>query len=128
MHPHLARTVLVIAVLAPACSDDAPPCHTKLGSAGIEATASVCPSVTSYDVEPSQVVVGGAVHLTAAAEDPNGAPLTFTWSATAGTIADAHAQATTFTCTAVGVPVVTIQVSNGTCDDTASAPVDCVAK
>lgn len=125
-----ARAWLAIGILGAvgACSDDSAPCKSKFGSAGIEATASACPSITSYDVEPSQVIVGSAVHLSAVAQDPNSAPLTFTWSASGGTIADAHASDTTFTCTAVGKPTIMVQVSNGTCDDTASAPVDCVAK
>ncbi len=46
----------------------------------------VAPSIDSYEQSASSVDVGDAISLTVAATDPEGAPLTFAWSATGGSL------------------------------------------
>ena len=116
-------------MLAAGCGDDPAACgNAKNGSAGVEGTVSLCPEIDAYSVEPTQLAIGSAVHLTASAHDAGGNPLTFAWQASAGLVADAHTASTTFTCTAAGDVTLTLHVSNGACEETASAVVTCAAK
>jgi hypothetical protein len=123
----LAAIALTAGRLVTACTnDDKPTCHSKVGSAGVNGSVTACPVITSYDVAPSQVVMGKSVQLTASATDPSGATLTYSWQSTSGVVADTHTASTTYRCTAPGPATLTITASNGLCDDTASAVVDCV--
>ncbi len=55
------------------------------------------PVIDALTVTPSEVAPGGVAHVSAAAHDPAGGPLTFHWSATCGSVDDADAAAATWT-------------------------------
>jgi cysteine-rich repeat protein len=98
------------------------------GSISISASFNNCPALTSFVAAPLAVSVGGTINVGAAASDADeGAKLTFAWTTTAGKFADAAAASTGFTCSAGGAQTLTVTVSDGACEDTATIPVSCVA-
>ena len=123
----LALTLLTL----PSCSSDdaGRHCRVRLGAAGVDGTASTCPVVTTFELLPSEVSVGHSVTLRGSAVDPGGGALSYTWRAgtDAAVVTDPAHAATTLRCDAAGPVVVTLTVSNGKCDDSASGVVDCVA-
>jgi len=93
----------------------------------IDGTFNACPYITFYTVVPLQVAVGNTIALQAAADDINVADtLSYSWSATTGTVASATAANTTYTCSVAGSPTLTLTVSDGSCQDTADVQVDCI--
>jgi hypothetical protein len=121
----LARKTTAVTV-ALACHE-AP--HT--GSVLVSGKLNVCPSIDGIDTNPAEVQVGGTIALAATAHDSDAGPnpLTFAWSASAGTLSSATVQSPQFTCTAPGSATVTLTVSDGdpaaTCTDTLTAQVNC---
>jgi outer membrane protein OmpA-like peptidoglycan-associated protein len=87
------------------------------------------PTVTAR-CEPCVVEVGGTSTVTADAQDPDGDPLTYKWSAPTGTFANPAERQTIFTCpTTPGSVPVTVSVSDGrggTATDTIT--IQCVEK
>ena len=124
--------LLALAFLAlPSCSseDAGRHCRARLGAAGVDGTASTCPVVTTFELLPSEVSVGSSVTLRGSAMDPGGGALSYTWRAgtAAAVVIDPASATTTLRCDAAGPVVVTLTVSNGKCDYSASGVVDCVA-
>ena len=101
------QTIPVSVVLA--CSGPTP----ESGTIVVNGTTSACPTIDAISVTPANVVVGGSLTLTAAARGPNGGGLTYAWSATSGSLANATSSIATFTCTAAGTPAVTVTVTDG---------------
>jgi cysteine-rich repeat protein len=98
-----------------------------IGSVIIDGTFNACPYITFYTVVPLQVAVGNNIALQAAADDINaGETLSYSWSATTGTVASSTSANTTYTCTVAGSPTLTLTVSDGSCSDTAEVQVDCI--
>ena len=91
----------------------------------------ICPTIDGIGANPAEVEVGGAIALSAAAHDSDAgpSPLSFGWTATAGTLSDASARNPTFTCTTPGSVTVRLTVSDGdpaaSCADTSVAQVPC---
>jgi uncharacterized repeat protein (TIGR04052 family) len=83
-----------------------------------------CPQISTATVGPLTVGVGDSIALHANASSPG---VSFSWSATSGTIADPAAASTTLLCTAVGPAEVTLTVTAGaTCSDSETFSVNCV--
>jgi hypothetical protein len=107
-------------------------CHQAphTGSITVNGTVNVCPRIDELSANPDSVNVGGTIALTGSAHDADGgpSPLSYTWSANAGTITGSGTTAT-FTCTAPGTATVTLTASDGdpspTCADVLTASVSC---
>jgi hypothetical protein len=101
------------------------------GIASVSATTSVCPTIDSLSVTPSEVYVGSSMQLSLAAHDPDNGPATLmaAWSATSGTLTNTSTTGATFTCTIAGSAVVSVSVDDGTpnmqCVDSATVNVVC---
>ena len=96
-------------------------CHeaAHTGSVLVNGTLNVCPTIDGVDANPASAFVNASITLGATAHDSDAAPaaLTYLWSATSGTLANATSAHATLTCTAAGPVTVTLTVSDG---DTAS--------
>jgi hypothetical protein len=87
----------------------------EAGEAEVVADFNFPPEIVSVTAAPSPVEPDGLVDLAVTASDPDGDPLTYTWTATDGTFADPAAAGTTWTAPAVeGDYSITITVSDGT--------------
>jgi hypothetical protein len=105
------------------------PPHT--GSVSVNGTVNICPVFDGISATPTEVMVGGAVALSAAAHDSDSGPsaLVYHWSATSGSFSDAASASPSFTCLAPGLVTVTASVSDGDpaagCADSATVQVKC---
>jgi hypothetical protein len=132
--PLFDRTMFVLAAVALASncgsSDDdvIPWCHhqTRSGALTIDGALSACPAITSFAVAPQRISTGEVANLRGTAVDLDSNNLSFSWAATAGTVADATLAETTYRCAGVGMVTLTFTVSDGTCQDDVDVEVDCV--
>jgi hypothetical protein len=101
------------------------------GGVSVTGTANVCPVVDGVGATPPTATVGTSVALTATAHDKDDgpSPLTYHWTATAGTFSDANAQAPTYTCPGTaGAQTLTLTVSDGSsCTDMMTLTVTCTS-
>lgn len=101
------------------------------GSIVVNGETNICPLVQQLSVLPLQVEVGGVVQLATEVKDVDGAPdpLSYDWSASAGLLGglsvSAEGARATLTCTEVGDVTVTLQATDGDCQDTVMAVVTC---
>lgn len=97
----------------------------KTGTAVIEGKINVCPTIDGLAATPDHVVIGETATLLALAKDNDEGPepLDFSWTTTAGTLSDPHAQSPVFTATAEGTATLTLTVSDGDCTDSWSVDV-----
>jgi acid phosphatase len=100
-------------------------CHEAphTGSVLVNGTLNLCPVVDGITANPASVFIGSTIALSTTAHDSDSgpSPLTYQWTASAGTLAGATTLAPTFTCGATAGPVtVTVTVSDG--DTTAGCP------
>jgi hypothetical protein len=95
--------------VALACSGPTPESGTIL----VTATASQCPTIDGISLNPASVVVGGSLKLTAVARGPNPTGLTYSWTASSGSLTNATSPIATFTCSTPGSPTITLTVSDG---------------
>ncbi|MES1173067.1 MAG: metallophosphoesterase [Myxococcales bacterium] len=108
-------------------------CHEapRTGSVAINGSLNLCPVIDSAGANPAAVVVGGGIHLSAAAHDSDAVPsaLSYAWAATSGVFDNAAAQNPLFTCSAPGPVTITLTVSDGdpspTCPDNLQVKVSC---
>lgn len=97
------------------------------GDLAVNATINECPSV-DMTVAPLQAQVGDSIQLSAQGADADGDALTYEWSATSGTIAEATSPSTSLTCDLAGPVTVTLVLDDGhECFVTREAQVTCVA-
>lgn len=68
------------------------------------------PQIDAVSASSDSVEPGGSVTVTARASDPDGDPLTFSWSSPSGSFADGAAGTTTWTAGAEGTPTLTLRV------------------
>jgi hypothetical protein len=114
-------------------------CNTPASDAGngaINGQTFNCASVTSVVANSTDATVGGSVNLLASASAVDSTSLTYTWSASGGTLSSTSIANPVFTCTAPGLATVTVSVSDGPVPDggscnaavaTASIQVQCDA-
>jgi hypothetical protein len=108
-------------------------CHEapRTGSVVVAGTINVCPAIDGVETNPSEVQVGSSLALNASAHDSDAGPgpLTFAWTASAGTLDDATLRSPHFTCATAGPATVTVKVSDGdpaeSCAATVTAQVNC---
>jgi hypothetical protein len=92
-----------------------------------------CPLLTSWMASPLQVSApNGLVDVSATATDADVTEtLTYQWTATAGTFANAAAPTTKYTCTSAGMQTLTVKVTDNhvptTCSASQSFPVNCAS-
>jgi hypothetical protein len=101
--------------------------QAKTGSVLINGRLNVCPVIESTGASPAEVTIGGTVALSALVQDLDGvpSPVSYSWSASSGTLSNAAAPGPTFTCTTAGPSLVTLSVSDGDCGDVMSLTVTC---
>jgi PKD repeat protein len=109
-------------------------CHQQRSSSGVAVTgaANVCPQVDGISANATSATVGGSpisLSVTAHDLDSGPGPLTYHWSATAGTFDDDAGQSPTYTCATAGMATVTVTVSDGypdpSCVDAQTIRVSC---
>jgi phospholipase C len=108
-------------------------CHqpARTGSININGTLNVCPSITGISANPGQVLGGGSAAISATAVDADGgpSPLSYSWTASIGTLTNANTANPTFTCSAIGTATLTLTASDGDsapgCADTGTVQVVC---
>jgi len=94
------------------------------GSASIKGTYNHCPQ-TFFVASPDHVRVGQTITLTASASDADGDTLTYSWMASAGTIDNAHGATAILHCVSRGSILISLTVSDDSCDSTASGELLC---
>ena len=92
-------------------------CHqsARTGSVLVNGVINVCPVADGLSANPSDVVVGFPVALSAAAHDADSGPaaLSYSWSAPSGSFSNATSATPTFTCSTPGPVILTATVSDG---------------
>ena len=126
-----AMAIASCGLLVTACSDDpgaAALCHFRSGSGSIQIKGRVsdCPTITSFVVNPQRLHVGESGELRGLATDPDSANLSFAWTASSGVVADSTVAVTTFRCSEEGTAMLTLTVSDGSCQDNVVVQAECV--
>ena len=101
----------------------------RLGSVRVNGKFNICAELTKATAAPLKTSVGNDIALTSEAEDADGNPIQYMWTATSGSLDDPSAPSTTYTCTETGDHFITIQVTDNDeyCDmATWIFPVTCV--
>ena len=132
----VGRTVFATAVacstlLLATCSDDpaaVASCHFRSGNGSLQIKGRIsdCPTITSFVVNPQRLRVGESSELRGVAKDPDSANLSFAWTASSGVVADSAAAATSFRCSEEGTAILTLTVSDGSCQDNVVVQAECV--
>ena len=102
----------------------------RLGAVRVNGEFNICAELIKAVVSPLQTSVGNDIDVSAQAVDQEGDPITFSWTGSGGSFADASASATTYTCEEVGDHEISISVTDNDeyCDmATWTIPVTCVA-
>jgi hypothetical protein len=71
------------------------------------------PTISLLTAEPQTILPGGTSTITCTASDPDGDPLTYSWSATGGTISGSGSQVTWSAPQTIGFYIITCTVSDG---------------
>jgi len=102
---------------------------TTLGGVRANGKFNICAQLTKVVVSPLQTSVGNDIVLSAQAVDAEEDPIAYRWTATGGTLGDATAAQTTYTCGEAGDQSITIEVSDDEfdhCVDSWTVSVTCV--
>lgn len=101
----------------------------KSGSVLVNGTLNVCPLIDGISANPAEVNVGGVIALEATTHDADSGPdaISFAWTATSGTFADATRANVELTCQEPGTTTLTLTVSDGDtgCTEVMTVPVQC---
>jgi cysteine-rich repeat protein len=99
------------------------------GAADLQGTFNACPTVESLTVVPLAVDIGQDIALSAAAQDADGDPISYSWTATnGGSFGSADLQSTTYLCTSIGQHILTLTVAdNRGCNQNHTALVTCLS-
>lgn len=87
-----------------------------------------CPMLHSVNVVPARIEIGGSAQIEVVASDPGGKPLSYTWTASAGSFEDTSLSQTVYSCDAARGPhKVSVVVDNGdpACVTIGELAVDC---
>ncbi len=87
------------------------------GTVVVTGTTQICATLTSLEASPLETAVGTPISLSASGSAGT-LPVSYTWTATAGTIDDPQSEAPTFTCPGTPGPVtisVTVSLSVASC-------------
>jgi phospholipase C len=85
------------------------------GSIIVNGTLNACPRIDGVGASPAEVAFGGTIALNATVVDIDHgpSPVTYSWSATSGTLSGADTANPTLTCNKVGMVTVTLAASDG---------------
>jgi hypothetical protein len=103
-------------------------CHqgATTGSVMVNGTINICPSIDSVSSNPP---TGNVIAISTSASDPDAgpSPLAYSWTASAGTLANANTANPTLTCAAPGTVSLTESVTDGDagCNSTFNLQVSC---
>ena len=103
----------------------------RTGTALVSGVLNVCPAIDDLSAAPAEVLVGKTLALSASAHDSDAAPsaLSYSWTASSGSLSSATAKNPTLTCTVPGDVTVSVTVSDGDatpgCADTQTTTVAC---
>ncbi|MEM7137946.1 MAG: hypothetical protein AAF500_15285 [Myxococcota bacterium] len=101
----------------------------RFGAVRANGKFNVCAELTKAVVAPLQTSIGNAIIVSSQAEDHEGDPIEYMWSADSGSFADPTAQSTFYTCEETGDHELTITVSDDGydyCMDSWTVEVTCV--
>jgi hypothetical protein len=101
----------------------------RFGAVRVNGKLNMCPALTKAVVAPLQTSVGNVITVSSQAEDHEGHPIEYSWTADGGTFADPSASATFYTCEEVGNYELTVTVSDDgfqTCVCSWSVDITCV--
>ena len=106
-------------------------CKLPVGEGGVRVNGkfNVCPQLHKVVVSPLQTSIGNDIDLSAIGKDEEGDPIAYLWTGTGGSIADANAASTSYTCDETGEQTITITISDDDseyCMDDWTVPVTCV--
>ncbi|HLK91840.1 MAG TPA: alkaline phosphatase family protein, partial [Polyangia bacterium] len=87
----------------------------QTGSIDVNGVVDACPRIDAVGASPASAAVNGTMALTTTVVDVDHgpSPLTYTWSATSGTIDTPTAATANFTCTQTGMVTITLAASDG---------------
>jgi hypothetical protein len=95
----------------------------------VSGSVNICPLIDGVSATPASARIGASMALAAPAHDDDSSPgpLTYSWSATGGTLSSTTSPTPSLTCTAAGTVTLTVTVSDGdpTCVDQMSFDVNC---
>lgn len=91
----------------------------------ISVTVDHCPTVLAA-ASPSVTTVDKPVSVDATGDDADGDPITYVWSAPAGTFGMPTAASTTYTCAKAGDVMLTVTVSDQKCEGQTAVPFTCL--
>jgi len=106
-------------------------CHeaARTGSVHIDGNIQTCPVADGISASPAEALVGSSIALAAAAHVADGSALSYSWTASSGTLDDAASATPRFTCTTPGIVSLSVTVSSSPaapdCSDTTTASVTC---
>jgi len=95
------------------------------GSVSFEGRITLCPEFTFVFASPLQTGVGGQINVSATASDADNDPLSFSWTATAGSFVNPAAASTKYNCTSAGTQVLTVTATDGICEKQRTVNVTC---
>lgn len=96
------------------------------GTGRLDVGFNKCPQITSVVVAPLAAPLGGSIHVSATALDPEAsAPVIFQWSAMSGSFANAGLATTSYVCAQLGRQTITLSVTDGQCIETRNLEVTC---
>jgi hypothetical protein len=81
----------------------------------------------TYTVSPLTASVGGEISVSATTTAPDAGAVSYTWTSSSGTFADATLSETTYTCTNAGASLLMVQATTGPCHATKALTIDCVS-
>jgi hypothetical protein len=97
------------------------------GSASINGSFNICPSVTATTLSPTVQAVGGVINVSLSARDVDNAPepLSYAWATNTGTLSNATTTTPSLLCTQAGPVVLTYTVRDGACVKTGTLNATC---
>ena len=102
----------------------------RFGGVRVNGEFNICAELIKAVVSPLQTSVGNDIDLSAQGVDSENNPISYTWTASGGSIADPNAASTTYTCQEIGDHEVNIGVTDNDdeCDMAQwTIPITCVA-
>jgi phospholipase C len=92
-------------------------CHqpAKTGSIAVNGVVNICPTLNALSASPAEVLVGSSLSLSAVTVDAdNGpSPLSYSWTASSGTLTGATTATPSFECITTGPATISVTASDG---------------
>ncbi|HEX5658528.1 MAG TPA: lamin tail domain-containing protein [Polyangiales bacterium] len=97
------------------------------GSAAINGSFNICPSVTATTLSPTVQAIGGSIAVSLSARDVDQAPqaLSYSWATNTGTLSNATTSAPSLLCTQAGPVALTYTLRDGACVKTGTLNATC---